>query len=81
MNKEYVSFHVAEEVSEKLGSEYYYKFHHKAPYVFAHHMSANIHLQRKYTFPLTPILNSIFPILKLCRNFFFSFQIFYNECE
>jgi len=29
MNKKYVSFHVAEEVSEKLGSEYCYKFHHK----------------------------------------------------
>jgi len=29
MDKEYISFHVAEEVSEKLGSEYCYKFHHK----------------------------------------------------
>ncbi len=29
MNNKYISFHVVEEVSEKLGSEYCYKFHHK----------------------------------------------------
>ena len=40
-NKKYISFNTAEEVSEKLGAEYLYKFHHKTKKCWRYEETSN----------------------------------------